>query len=158
MSDPVSGNSSAFVAMMSDFVSRHRNGAATTQNFAQVSSEHFARTPIAQKYGLRDLGWFFNQWVFQDHLPSYELEYDLTDQDDGSVRLDGVIRQTNAPDTWFMALPVVMTFDDDQVARTSVSVKGAESPVQLKLPSRPRRVELDPDSWILSEKTTTRRR
>jgi hypothetical protein len=158
MSDPASGNSSAFVAMMSDFVSRHRNGAASTQNFAQVSSEHFARTPIARKYGLRDLGWFFNQWVFQDHLPSYALEYEVTDQEDGSVLLEGVVRQTNAPETWFMALPVVLTFDDDQVARTTVAAKGAETPVQLKLPSRPRRVELDPDNWILSEKTTTRRR
>jgi hypothetical protein len=158
LSDPATLHDAAFVAMMTDFVSRFRNGAASTQNFAQVASAHFAQSPIGQKYGLRDLAWFFNQWVFASHLPSYTMEYALVDDADGSVIVSGTIRQENVPDQWLMVLPVVATLDGGQVARTTVSVRGSGSTFQFKVPSRPSRVELDPDSWVLSEKTETHRK
>jgi hypothetical protein len=32
------------------------------------------------------------------------------------------------------------------------------APFELKLPARPKKVELDPAAWVLSDKTTTRER
>ena len=63
--------------MMTDFVERHRNRFASTDDFRVVANEHFAKTPIAQKYKLTDLNWFFNQWVYESGLPSYQLEYQM---------------------------------------------------------------------------------
>jgi hypothetical protein len=37
-----------------------------------------------------------------------------------------------------------------------VLATGPTSKVQLKLPSKPLKVELDPASWILSDKTTAK--
>jgi len=146
----------AFLAMMADFVERYRNHAATTENFWTVANEHFSRSPVAQKHGLRDLDWFFQQWVYGTELPSYALDYELKPQPDGSVLASGAVKQDNAGGRWQMVLPLVLTFDGNKEARTTVLASGASTPFQLKLPAMPRKVELDPDSWVLSERTSTR--
>jgi hypothetical protein len=158
MSHPSTYDDTAFLAMMKDFVERHRNGTASTEDFRAVANEHFPRTPTAQKFGLRDLNWFFRQWVYSTELPAYELEYTLAAQPDGSVLASGTVKQENAGPGWIMVLPIVFTFDGNQEARTTVHAAGPSTPFELKLPMKPRRVALDPDSWILSEKTTTRAR
>jgi hypothetical protein len=157
MTDPASGNDKAFTDMMTAFVERHRNGTASTADFERAATEHFVKTPIARKYGLTDLRWFFVPWTERTELPSYTLEYQLADQD-GGVMLTGTLTQDNAVEGQFMPLPLLLTFDKNQEARTVVAANGPTTQVQLKLPMRPRKIELDPHSWILSEKTTTRSR
>lgn len=154
--NPVNMDDTAFVTMMKDFVERHRNGAASTEDFWTVATQHFARTPTAQKFGLRDLNWFFRQWVYGTELPSYTLEYELKPQPDGTILASGVVRQDNVGKDWLMILPVVFSFEGNQEARTTVRAAGPSTSFEMKLPAKPRRVELDPGSWVLSEKTMTR--
>lgn len=156
--NPATGDGQPFFDMMKDFVSRHRNGLATTESFAQVASEHFARTPVAQKYAMRDLNWFFRQWVWQTHLPTFRLEYTLENQPDGKVLVKGTLFQEGAPENWMMPLPLVFKFGGNQTARGTVMAAGPQQPVSITLPMRPESVELDPDMWVLSEKTTTKKR
>ena len=141
---------------MTDFVERHRDKFASTSDFQAVAAEHFARTAIAKKHQLTDLNWFFNQWVFQAGLPSYELEYQIQDGPDGTAMVTGTVTQENVPESWFMPLPLVMSFGGNQVARGTIHAYGSKTPFQVKLPMRPKKVELDPHNWILSEKTTTK--
>lgn len=155
--DPSTGNDKPFFEMMSDFVRRFQNGWASTDDFMRVANEHFVRMPIAQKYKMKDLNWFFSEWVYQAHLPSYRLEYLLENQPDGSTLMKGTLHQENAPDNWFMPLPLVFRFGKDQVARGTIPAMGPATPVTIKLPARPNEVELDPDNWVLSEKTSTKR-
>lgn len=154
--DPVSGNGQPFFDMMKDFVERYRNKTASTNDFRIVANEHFAKTPIAAKYGVKNLDWFFRQWVYQAELPSYELEYQFEDQPDGSVMLSGNVLQTGAPADWFMPLPLIISFGGDKVAQGTVAAYGPKAPFKLKLPSKPQKVELDPRRWVLSEKTSTK--
>ncbi len=93
-----------------------------------------------------DLDWFFNQWVMQVPLPSYRLEYTLEDQPGGAVILRGTVFQENAPDNWAMLLPVTFALGGNQVANTNIRAIGTQTSVTLKLPRRPTKVELDPDS------------
>jgi len=44
-SDPSSGKDQPFLAMMSDFVKRYTDKAASTDDFVEVANAHFARTP-----------------------------------------------------------------------------------------------------------------
>ena len=155
MSDPANGDDKAFFTMMTDFVERHRGQFASTEDFMKVASEHFVRTPIAKKYGLKDLNWFFSEWVYQAVLPSYQLEYEIVEQD-GGVIVRGTLIQENAPDKWFMPLPLVFSFGGEQWARGTIHAFGPKTPFAIKMPARPRKVELDPDSWILSERTSTK--
>jgi hypothetical protein len=50
----------------------------------------------------------------------------------------------------------VLSFDNNQEARTTVRAQGPSAAFELKLPARPRKVELDPGMWVLSEKTITK--
>jgi aminopeptidase N len=153
--DPNSGNGEPFFVMMRDFVERHRNGVASTDDFRRVANEHFAKTPIAQKYGVKDLSWFFSQWVYQTELPSYKLEYAIENQSDGTFLVKGNVIQQNAGEKWFMPLPLVFTFGGNQFANGTVAAFGEKQSFQIKLPMKPSKVELDPYKWVLSEKTTT---
>jgi hypothetical protein len=154
-SDPATGKGDAFFDMMRDFVKRHSGGWATSESFLQVANEHFVKTPLARKFQLQDLNWFFRQWVEQAHLPSYRMMYSLEDQTDGSVLLKGTIQQENAPKDWFMPLPLMIQFDQNRSGLAGVHAYGPQTPFQIKLPMRPKKVELDPHLWIASEKTVT---
>lgn len=153
LTNPANGDDKEFYAMMKDFVERYRNKVASTDDFRIVAGEHFAKTPIAQRYKLTDLNWFFKQYVYQTELPAYKLEYQFQDQSDGSVLFTGTLAQENVPEKWFMALPVVFTFGENKFASGTLPALGAKTPFSIKLPARPTRVELDPYKWVLSEKT-----
>ena len=156
MTNPADGNGQPFFDMMKDFVEKHRNRVASTDDFRIVANEHFARTPMAQKYGLKNLDWFFQQWVYQTELPSYQLEYSVQPQNDGSFVVSGNVIQENVPDGWFMPLPIVFSFGGDKTANGTVAALGAKTPFNIKLPMKPTKLELDPHRWVLSEKTSTK--
>jgi len=156
LSDPGTGDGQGFFNMMTDFVERYRNQTASSDDFRYVVNEHFAKSPIARKYGMTNLNWLFAEEVYQTALPSYEMQYKLEDQPDGKVLISGTITQQNTPEDWIMVLPVKFSFGGKQEASGTVLVQGASSPFQIKLPMRPKKVELDPDRWILSEKVSTK--
>lgn len=154
--DPNSGDGQLFFDMMKDFVEKYRNRTASTDDFRKVANEHFSNTKIAKEYGIRDLNWFFQQWVYETYLPTYTLEYKIADQADGSVLLSGDIIQENVPDDFFMPLPLIIKFPGDKMADSTVVAFGPKKPFKIKLPARPKSVELDPNNWVLSEKTSTK--
>ena len=156
LSDPATGKGQPFFNMMTDFVERHRNKTASSDDFRVVVNEHFAKSPIARKYGITNLNWLFYQAVYQTALPSYEMQYKIEDQPDGKVIVSGTITQQNAPEDWVMVLPVKFSFGGKQEASGTVFVQGQSSPFQIRLPMRPKKVELDPDRWILADKISTK--
>ena len=154
--DPNTGDQSAFFGMMTDFISQYQYKAATTEDFALVAGEHFANSYIGQLFDLKDLDWFFQQWVYEAKLPNYRMEYTLEPGSDGQTILNATVFQENAGQEWFMPLPVLCVFANNQALRPTVYVKGQQTEVKVTLPMKPTSVELDPDLWILSDKTTTK--
>jgi aminopeptidase N len=156
LSNPADGNGQPFFDMMTDFVNRYRNKTAATDDFRKVVNEHFAKSPIARQYGMRDLDWLFHEAVYETALPAYELQYQIADQPDGKVIISGTVIQQNTPKEWIMVLPVKFTFGNNQHAMGTVIADGPSAKFQIRLPMRPKKVELDPDHWILSERTSTK--
>jgi hypothetical protein len=154
-SDPSSGDDKAFFTMMSDFVERHRDGVASTDDFRAVANEHFKGTPIAQRYRIPNLDWFFNQWVYQTGMPSYRAECQVRDAEGGGVIVSGNIYQENVPENWVMPLPLVFSFGENKWGSATVLAYGPKAPFEIRLPVRPKKIELDPLHWILSDKTST---
>jgi len=76
----------------------------------------------------------------------------------GQYLVTGTVFQENAGEAWFMPLPVVFSFPNNQQGRSIVYVHGEQTPFQMSLPMKPSSVELDPDQWVLSEKTSTKKR
>jgi hypothetical protein len=157
--DPQTGDGKPFFDMMTDFVQRYKNGSASSEQFFAVANEHLKSNPLAQKYGYTNLNWFFHQWVTQTYLPSYELSYHIEDDPagGGAVILKGEISQMGVPEgeKWFMPLPLLIHFAKGKIGHGTVAVLGSHSPVTIRLPQSPEKVELDPELWILSEKTST---
>jgi aminopeptidase N len=155
--DPQSGDGKAFFDLMTDFVRRYKGSTASTEQFFAVANEHLKDTAIARKYGYTDLNWFYRQWVTESYLPSYELTYHVEENPAGGALLKGDLYQKGLPDseTWLMPLPLVMYFHGGMVARGTVIARGPHTPVNIKLPQSPEKVELDPELWVLSEKTST---
>jgi hypothetical protein len=158
--DPQTGNGQPFFDMMSEFVKRHANGAASTEDFFEVASSHVSETATAKRFGYKNLNWFLQEWVYSTLLPSYRLEYQVAQRPDGKFALTGTLYQDGIPETeaaWFMALPLVMRFPGSNAPNVVViGVNGAKSPVNVLLPAKPDKVELDPDRWILSDKTESK--
>jgi hypothetical protein len=154
--DPQTGDGKAFFDLMSDFVGRYKDSTATTEQFFAVANERLKNTPLAQKYGYTDLNWFYRQWVTQTYLPSYELSYHIEADTAGGVILKGELLQKGIPESekWFMPLPLLLHFQGGKMARGTVAVLGPRSPISIKLPQAPVKVELDPELWILSDKTS----
>ncbi len=154
--DTATGNGQAFFDMMKDFVDKHRGAPATNDSFREVVNQHFVRTELAARYQLKDLNWFFNEWVYQTALPSYRLEYRLEGSGDGSFFLNYTLFQDNTPEDWLMFLPLRLQFEQGRSSVTTVHAQGPHTTGRIKVPSKPSSVELDPDLWVLSEKTTIR--
>ena len=152
LTQPGTGEDTAFYDMLKDFTARYAGRAATTEDFFAVASEHFRRAPLGVKYHMQNLDWFYQQWVLQAVLPSYRMEYTLEPQGSGVV-LKAVLYQDGAPGDWFMPLPLLIRLGKNQEMRGSVQVKGEKSSFSIPLPARPSAVLLDPDFYILSEKT-----
>lgn len=155
MTDPASGDGQPFYDMMKDFVEAYRDKTASTEDFRAVANRHFALSVNARRYGLKDLNWFFKEWVFNTEMPSYKLEYKVEKQPDGSAILSGNVFQEDVPADWGMILPVTVKFGAGKFAVVTVAAAGPKYPFSIKLPQAPEKVELDPDRWILSDKTTT---
>jgi len=145
--------------MMRDFVEQNVGKAVSTEDFAAFASQRFADTAIARKYNMTNLDWFFQQWVYGPYLPSYRLEYHIENQEGGGVLLKGTLYQEDLPDDekWIMPLPLVFTFGKDRAARGTIVAGGPKTPVSVKLPSAPDKVELDPDLMVLSLKTSVQK-
>jgi hypothetical protein len=158
--DPQTGDGTRFFDVMSDFVKRYKGKAASTEEFFAVANEHLGSTPIARKYGFKDLNWFYRQWVTKAYLPSYELTYHFEPDSGGGAILRGEVSQTGLPEdeTWFEVLPLIVNYKGGQVSRGTVAVLGPHSPIAIKLPQMPEKAELDPEMWVLSEKTSTNRK
>lgn len=152
LSDPATGEDAAFFNMMRDFTERYRNKSASTDDFRVVAGEHFARSAIGRKYQLKNLDWFFKQWVYSSEMPSYKVDYSIVDNPDGSVQVSGNVLQENVAADWFMPIPIVFNFGGDSIASGTIHAYGPKTPFQMKLPRKPGKVEIDPVKWLIAEK------
>jgi hypothetical protein len=141
---------------MADFVHRYDGSTASTEQFFAVANDHLKDTALAQKYGYKNLNWFYLQWVAETYFPSSELVYHVENAPSGAV-LKGELFQRGIPEseTWDMPLPLVIHFPGGTIGRGTVFAHGPRTPISINLPKLPEKVELDLELWVLSEKTST---
>ncbi|HEX3747497.1 MAG TPA: hypothetical protein VHW09_26350 [Bryobacteraceae bacterium] len=153
--DPVSGDDQAFFQMLTAFASRYRWRDVTTEEFRDFASPYFAGTPIGLQSGLRDLNWFFEQWVYESSLPSYRLEYHLESSPHGGVILYGTVEQQLAGSGWVMPVPISIRIAGHKPETKVATVRGPKTEFFWKLSGKPFAVQLDPERWVLSASTRT---
>jgi hypothetical protein len=147
MTNPDTGDDSAFRRVMRTFHETYAGERATTRDFQRV---------VEEVIGV-DMTWFFNQWVYGSSIPTYTFSYQLTPQADGTVGGRVRIRQENVPDDFTMIVPILLDFGAEGTAEVRVAVRGAVSESDLPpLPREPDRIVLNPDEAVLAETRTER--
>jgi aminopeptidase N len=155
-SNPNNMDDKLFSEMLKQFVQAAGRTPISSENFMAFAGQKFAETPIAKTFGLKDLGWFFQQWITEAKLPSYRMEYRV-DSSGNEFVLSGNVIQENAGKDWFMPLPITVKFQGRGEGHAMVYANGPTTPFKVTLPMKPESVDLDPDMWILSEKTSTKK-
>jgi hypothetical protein len=91
--------------------------------------------------GGADMRWFFEQWLTRRTGPTLELSSPTVEPYGDSVVVRSAVLQP--AEAYRLRVPVVAYGPDDTVTHV-VTVEGARTAFELRLPTRPTRLELDP--------------
>jgi hypothetical protein len=157
--EPVTQDDKEFWAMLREFEEDHGGDAASTEDLIAVANKNFANTAIARQFNLKDLDWFFDYWVYGTGFPSYRLVYHLEPQPDGSAMVKGNLFQEGLAEDakWFMPLPVTVSFGKGTVEHYILATTGRQTEVSFKVSATPDKVELDPELFVISSRTSTQK-
>ena len=119
---------------------QYRDGNAWTEDFQQVMETASGR----------DLGWFFQQWIYQAGHPRYEGTWHY---DAASRQLTVTLNQVQTNGTAFrMPIEVGIYTDDDALPLLEViDVDEQQNTFTFTLDDAPTNVVLDPNTWVLME-------
>ncbi len=149
LTDP-SGDDSAFAELMQAYYAEHRGGTATTADFRRHAE--IAAGRAYDMAGPMDLGWFFDQWVYGNEIPTYRWSWNAETAEDGTALVRMRIRQEDVPPDFRMVVPVLLDFGDAGQATVQVTVEGAETETLLPpLPMAPVDVVFNPNEAVLAE-------
>jgi aminopeptidase N len=111
--------------------------------FSNASTEDFRA--VCENIHGEDLGWFFDQWIYEAGYPTYQFGWGYTSQN--KVRV--VINQVQEEFSLF-SMPVELAFIlPSGTVRKVVWVEDENNVFQFDFPEKPLQVLMDPDSWIL---------
>jgi len=134
-------NEESFSATMKDFYTQYRGRQATTQDFQRVVEQHVGGS----------MSWFFKQWVYGTAVPTYFVSWKAERGSDGSYTVRLRVRQENVPEDFVMPVPLLIEFRDGTQALVRVNVRGPTTTRQLRVPSEPKRLELNALYSVLAE-------
>ncbi|MFB3132758.1 MAG: M1 family aminopeptidase [Rhodothermales bacterium] len=119
---------------------QYRDGNAWTEDFQQVME-----TTSGQ-----DLGWFFQQWIYQAGHPRYEGAWHYNA---ASRQLTVTLHQIQTDGTFFrMPIEVGIYTDDTALPRIEIlDVDEQQNTFTFTLDDAPTDVVLDPNTWVLME-------
>ncbi len=136
----VLGDSVFFNHAVKDYYdSEHKYGSATTENLSAIVSNAAGTS----------MSWFFNQWIYGNGSPDYEIAYECEPSDSGGFRLIYLIQQVQNTGTHFK-MPIRTRFVT--TAGTVDTVIWNEGPAQvynLHFADSVTNVIFDADQWIL---------
>jgi aminopeptidase N len=96
----------------------------------------------------RDLGWFFDQWVFKGGHPELTARWRYED-DDQTLRLKVDQTQTVDDLTPLFRLPTTVEIGDDSGLRSvPILIDAKTQEFVIPSPSKPKMVRIDPKGWL----------
>lgn len=120
---------------MRTYYQRFRDRNASTADFIAVMEEASGR----------GLGRFFDQWLRRPGVPELEIAWRF---DEAASAVELTVAQLG-PTNYRLPLEVEAVLDDDRTVRARVDIEGERTTASLPMPSRPERLRIDPDGWLL---------
>jgi len=139
-----------FIDMMHDFVATYRGQSPSSEDFARLVTKHIRGDLDLEGNGRMD--WFFREWVYGTEVPSYHLEYTLTDAEGGKTLLTARVSQQDVGPNFKMRVPLYVDYDGHPLKMGTVPMTGTSTSGELKvtLAKRPRRLLLNANNDILA--------
>jgi hypothetical protein len=100
--------------------------------------------------GRKSLDWFYNGWINGTAIPRLELHDVKYVERDGSTRISGNIRQSEAPEDLVTLVPVYGTVGGKSALLGQVFADGPETAFHLNAPLGTRKAVLDPNRTLLA--------
>ncbi|HXE90389.1 MAG TPA: M1 family aminopeptidase [Terriglobales bacterium] len=117
------------------FATQFAGKAATAEDFRKVAE--FAHGA--------SLNPFFSQWLYSTGAPEFKNKYTVYRVEKG-FRIVGEISQ----DLDLFRMPMELRIDTDGPTETRrIEVVGTASPFAVDVPTKPRRIQIDPNNWVL---------
>ena len=116
--------------------------------YGTTSTEDYER--VMEGVSGIDLGWFFDEWIYQAGYPKYSLDW-TREQVGDSFRIITTLSQANgaqAPDFFRIPLPLRVHCQDSD---TTVFIRPEANPQvdSFLVPALPESLVVDPDNWVL---------
>lgn len=138
-----------FIAMMQDFAATYHGKCASTEDFQTVVEKHMRPDMDLDHNGHMD--WFFQEWVYRNEIPSYRLDYSVSDAEDGKALLSLKISQQDVSQSFKMRVPVYIDYDGKLMKMGTVPIVGSSTfETSIKLVKHPRRVLINADDEVLA--------
>lgn len=138
----------AFIDMMHDFVSSHQNSPASTESFKAILEKHMTKMMNLEGNGRMD--WFFNEWVYGTQIPRYKFEYQTSPAENGKVKLQMTVTQSEVDEHFRMPVPVFADLGKGMFRMGQIIMIGNTTRnVEVVLPSRPKKVALNEYKEVL---------
>jgi aminopeptidase N len=131
-----------FMNIMKTYATRFRAQSVRVSSFQDVAQEVYGQS----------LEWFFQEWIYQRVLPDYTIESATSAAAEGGTRTTVRVRNLG---TGQMPVDVVFEMDGGEKVTRRVTVGSrADATVEVVTPRPVRRVEVDPEKWILQANYT----
>ena len=138
----------AFIDMMHEFISAHRDTSASTESFKTIAEKHMTKQMDLQQNGRLD--WFFREWVMGTQVPRYSFKYEVQQADPGHFKIRAEITQSEVDQNFAMLVPVYADFGNGMVRLGQVAIAGnATRTVIFNLDRQPKKVALNAYKEIL---------
>jgi hypothetical protein len=132
----------AFIDMMHDFTTTHRDAPASTESFEAVAEKHITKTMDLQKNGRLD--WFFQEWVYGTQVPRYSFKYESLPIEPGKFKIQAEITQSEVDANFAMFVPVYADFGNGMVRLGQVPIAGNSTrKVNFILDRQPKKVAIN---------------
>ena len=116
LQDPTSRDPDArFKAMLHDFTKIYANRVASTEDFKAVLEKYM--TPDMDIFGVHNMDWFFNQFVYGTDYPTYRFEHSFSSGPNGEWVLNFKLTQSGVSSNFAMAVPVYLEFNNGRAMR-----------------------------------------
>ncbi|MFO0908490.1 MAG: M1 family metallopeptidase [Isosphaeraceae bacterium] len=123
------------------YVARHREQVVETDDLRRAFEEITGR----------DLGWFFEQWVFKAGHPELKARWRY-EKEDQTLRLTVEQVQNLNEQTPLFRLPTIVEIDDgSSTTTTKIVIDGKLHEFVIPVKNEPRMVQIDPKGWLIKE-------
>jgi hypothetical protein len=137
-----------FLRALRKLKERYQGKSISTRDVLRVFEEELP--PSLWYEGQKSLDWFYNGWINGTAIPRLELHDVKYVERDGSARISGTIRQSEAPEDLVTLVPVYGTVGGKSVLLGQVFADGPETAFHLTAPTGTQKAVLDPYRTLLA--------